>query len=105
MLKKLIAIIILSAILVLLLPYVKDMDIANLPNPRDGASEEVAWSEAVALLEDCRVGMIVQLHSLRVDLTLKDSRKVHTTEPAIDEVFRVYERVQPTCGSIPIATE
>jgi hypothetical protein len=49
--------------------------------------------------------MIFQAHSLEVVLTLKDGEHVVTTEPSIDDVFRVVEACGDACANIVMATE
>lgn len=63
------------------------------------------WAQAVAALKSCMVSMVVQAHSLNVELTLKDGKKYTAVEPTIDEVFRVLDTVRDRCGDISIATE
>jgi hypothetical protein len=73
-----------------------------LPGP---GSVFVSWSQAVSLIENCKAEMVMQTHKLDVYITLSRDKQVRTVEPTIDEVFKVTERTQLTCGAIPIATE
>lgn len=68
-------------------------------------ASEVSWEEAVRLIENCEAEMIFQTHARDVEISLKDGRRVHTVEPSIDEVFRLYNDLRDECGEIPMATE
>jgi hypothetical protein len=68
-------------------------------------SNQVSWEEAVRLILSGEVTMIFQAHSLEVVLTLTDGGHVVTTEPAIDDVFRVVQDCGETCSDILMATE
>jgi hypothetical protein len=65
----------------------------------------ILWSEAVELIKDCDVEMVLQAHSLNVGLTLKTGDQLRAVEPTIDEVFRVLAEYQDKCGQIPVAME
>lgn len=65
----------------------------------------VSWPEAMTLLEECRVTMVFQTHSLDVILDLDDETQVRTVAPMIDEVFSVIDSTREVCGVIPVATE
>jgi hypothetical protein len=65
----------------------------------------ISWPQAVLLIEDCAVSMVMQDHSLNVYLNLLDGRRVVAVEPQIDDVFEVVGHTQTKCGNIPIATE
>lgn len=65
----------------------------------------IPWPLAVTLIEQCQVTMIAQTHALDVNLTLEDGQTVVAVEPAIDEVFRIFDESNEECGNIPIATE
>lgn len=79
---------------------------------REGAPETlwrpgsifISWPDAVRLIEACQPEALMQSHRLDVYLTL-DDKEVRAVEPVIDEVFRIVERTEDTCGSIPLATE
>lgn len=65
----------------------------------------IKWSDAEAAIMAGKVREVVQLHSLKVTLTLKDGQTLVTIEPIIDEVFRVIERCGKKCSDIVLATE
>lgn len=73
-------------------------------NPTENEGD-ISWQEATSLIHSCEVDMAFQTHNLKVTLTLKDGTRVTTKEPEIDDVFKVVEEAQPTCGTIPLATE
>jgi hypothetical protein len=84
------------------------LDVDNTLSETPGQPVEqttVGWEEAVQLLRSGEVKQVVQAHSLQVMLTLADGRQVVTTEPAIDEVFRVIQACGPPCANIVQATE
>jgi hypothetical protein len=66
---------------------------------------EIRWPEAQQLLERCRVRHLEQTHSRLVTLTLADGRKVFAHEPRIDDIFRILNRLPPTCRPKTVATE
>ncbi len=66
---------------------------------------EISWQQAVDLVKACRVKVVMQAHSLKVDLTLKSGQQALTNAPAIDEIFRVVDLAAPKCGPITIGTE
>jgi chemotaxis response regulator CheB len=57
------------------------------------------------LILDGEVRQIFQSHALEIWLTLQDGRQVTTTEPSIDDVFRVVEECGDPCAGIALATE
>ncbi len=73
------------------------------PNLQDG--DEIYWSQAVAMILNGEVARVMQSHSLKVTITLKDGRSFVTYEPVIDEVIRVIESCGDKCADILIATE
>lgn len=75
-------------------------DVDNVP-----ALEPIGWTEAEKLILDGQVQQIFQAHSLEVQMTLKDGRRVVATEPSIDEVFQVVDRCGQPCAGIALATE
>lgn len=65
----------------------------------------IPWPEAEAMILNGQVRQVTQLHSREVRLRLKDGREVVTTEPTIDDVFRVIQRCGNPCSDISVATE
>jgi hypothetical protein len=77
---------------------------SSLP-PTDPAVPRVSWNEAKALITGGMVRQAFQTHALEVRLSLKDGTSVVTTEPRIDEVFRVIRECGAPCADIMTATE
>ena len=75
------------------------------PSPIVTGVTEITWEEAVALLESCHVVTAGQTHSLDVGLTMDDGREFTTTEPEIDDVFGVVNRLEPDCRPGQMYTE
>jgi hypothetical protein len=73
--------------------------------PTDPSVQRVTWDEAKGLITGGMVTQAFQTHALEVRLNLKDGTSVVTTEPRIDEVFRVIRECGAPCSSIMIATE
>jgi hypothetical protein len=73
--------------------------------PKASGGDEIPWAEAEALILEGEVRQVVQLHSLEVTLVLRNDARVKTTEPSIDEVFRVIERCGDACSDMVLATE
>lgn len=65
----------------------------------------ISWPKAQNYIKDCDVSMVMQSHSLNVDITLENGTRYRTVEPVIDEVFKLVETASKTCGNIGIATE
>jgi len=68
-------------------------------------SGQITWAQAKRLLEDCRVTSIGQTHSRLVTLRLKGGETAHTTEPQIDDIFRVLNLLPRSCAPKAVATE
>lgn len=66
---------------------------------------EIAWEDAVALLQTGEVEQVVQLHNLTVTLYLKDGQKTTTIEPTIDLIFDEIQNCGAPCSDIMLATE
>lgn len=64
--------------------------------------EEVPWEEMKEIIKAEEVETVMQTHSRRVTVFLKDGRKFVTTEPTLDLVIRY---IQELGKEIPIATE
>jgi hypothetical protein len=65
----------------------------------------VSWEEAIEILNSGDVVTVVQLHSLKVTLELKDGSRITTTEPRIDDIFWEVEQCGSPCQGIILATE
>ncbi|HZD57207.1 MAG TPA: hypothetical protein VE136_10815 [Anaerolineales bacterium] len=78
---------------------------SGYPVPRVDEAAVITWQEARDLILEGRVSQVTQLHDLTVTLDLKDGSTVKTTEPAIDEVFKVIDQCGDPCSDIIRATE
>ena len=67
--------------------------------------EEVAWEEAVMVLNSGEVAEVFQTHALDVELRLKNGRWLHTVEPTIDAIFTAVNECGEPCAEIMMATE
>lgn len=90
---------------VVLLRKMRIVDAGEVPRIPQTGSIFISWQKAVELIEQCKIEMIMQTHALDVYLNLRDGTRVRAVEPLIDEVFKITERAQVRCGSIPSATE
>lgn len=70
------------------------------PGPGQGPTQTISWDEAVALIQDGRVAKVTQAQTLQVTLALKDGTVAQTTEPALDEVFKVIDACGDPCKDI-----
>jgi hypothetical protein len=66
----------------------------------------VAWSDFVATLRrnPDAVRAVMQTHARKVTMVMKDGRRFHATEPAIDAVLGILREVDPA-NHILVATE
>lgn len=78
---------------------------SGYPAPGSVETETVSWEEARSIILNGEVAQVFQLHSLEVKLTLKNGNKLSTTEPAIDDIFKVIEECGEKCADISVATE
>lgn len=67
--------------------------------------QKTGWEAAKEMILAGKVKMITQSHNLTVILDLKDGSQFTTTEPTIDEVFRVVEQCDTKCADISLMTE
>lgn len=65
----------------------------------------ISWEQAVDLLHSGQVTMVIQLHSMEVQLTLRSGVTVKTTEPTIDAIFEEIQACGAPCANIVQATE
>ncbi|MCI0782913.1 MAG: hypothetical protein J4N71_01125 [Chloroflexi bacterium] len=65
----------------------------------------VSWTEAVTRLQECRVSEAGQTHSGDVFLTMKDGRHVRSVEPALDDLWDVFDSLPEGCGPRSMWTE
>jgi hypothetical protein len=80
--------------------------VAGRPMPEtNDAPTRISWEEARQFILSGAVEFVFQAHSLEVQLTLHDGQHFITTEPSIDEVFRVVGDCGTPCMNIGLATE
>ena len=60
----------------------------------------ISWTEAINLLQECKITSVFQKHDLTVTLTDKENRIYQTTEPKIDEVFNQTNHLRSDCNDI-----
>jgi hypothetical protein len=72
----------------------------NLPTPT-----VITWSAAENLILSGDVQQVMQTHSRQVTLVHQDGRSFITTEPVIDDVFKVIQKCGAKCANMALATE
>lgn len=65
----------------------------------------ISWDQVGELLHSGQVTMVVQLHSMEVQLTLRSGVTVKTTEPTIDAIFEEIQACGAPCANIALAME
>ena len=65
----------------------------------------VSWKQAKKMVSSGDVKCVNQYESLLVLLELKDGRKVETTEPHIDDIFKIIRKCGSKCKDIVLITE
>jgi hypothetical protein len=78
----------------------------TVPALPPGSDTTVAWAafEAAIRAAPDSVRAVLQTHSRRVTASFRNGLRLHTTEPAIDQVIRLLREVDPA-GHILVATE
>lgn len=61
---------------------------------------DIAWPEAVQLIQNCQIKTIFQKRKLEVTLTHKDNRVYKTTEPKFNDVFIEANNLRSNCTDI-----
>ncbi len=79
--------------------------VPQLDQTMDEAREEVAWEEALAVLNSGEVEQAFQTHALDVALKLKNGRWLHTIEPTNGALFTAIDECGEPCAGVMIATE
>lgn len=85
--------------------FAQTLSTFKFTNSQSTQTNTISWQEAVELINTCQVDLAFQTHALDVTLTLKDGTQATTKEPTIDDIFDVVKQAEPTCGTIPLATE
>lgn len=73
--------------------------------PAPGQPEEIDWSLAQTRIMNGEVSGVVQTQSLQVTLTLKVGGTMVTTEPALDDVFKVLDQCGDPCKDVTRETK
>jgi len=68
-------------------------------------NEEASWIAAKWLVANCRVESVGQTHARAVTIVLKNSDRLKTTEPNLDDIINIARAAEEKCGEIEIATE
>ncbi len=63
--------------------------------PATNSAQPVAWEQAVEMIKGGQVATVLQTHSLYVGLCTTSGIWYHTSEPRIDEVFRITRQHAP----------
>ena len=66
---------------------------------------EIAWDDVPALLSTGEVESVFQTHDLAVTFHMKDGSVIETTEPVIDDIFRLVDECGDPCADVTLATE
>lgn len=75
-------------------------------NTTDDLDENfISWSEALSLLNNDKVELVGQSHSLDVYLSLTDGTNLVTKEPYIDAIVDEIEKCGEVCKNMPINSE
>ena len=73
--------------------------------PTAGDPTVITWDAAVDLIKEGNVKQVFQTHSLDVTLDMKSGEQYKTTEPSIDDVFKVIDACGNPCKDMLLATE
>ena len=72
------------------------------PTPYPG---EIAWQDVPDLLSTGEVESVFQTHALAVTFHMRDGSEIETTEPEIDDIFRLVDECGDPCADLMLATE
>jgi hypothetical protein len=65
----------------------------------------VSWEDIQNYIKNCMVKLATQTPEHEVYLTLADGKRVSSTEPAYNDIFKIVQEASPTCGIINVASE
>jgi hypothetical protein len=68
-------------------------------------TEEIGWDKAKEMILTGAVETLSQTHDRKVMLDLKDGSRFTTTEPTLDDIFKVVEQCGKKCSNISMITE
>ena len=66
---------------------------------------EIAWHDVPDLLATGEVETVFQTHALAVTFLMRDGSEIETTEPRIDDIFRLVDECGAPCVETALATE
>ena len=78
---------------------------ARIAEEADTVNDDVPWADAARMIQEGKVSLVVQYHSLDVVLTTIDGTHLLTKEPRIGAAKRLVETVDPTGQRIVYGTE
>ena len=68
-------------------------------------TQNISWQQADQLMSECQVRSVFQKHDLTVTLRTYDNQIFQTTEPQIDDIFKLAKKYQGPCDIIQMITE
>ena len=90
------------------LVYVADHEIIRMgfwKMVRQSPTTKIEWAEAIELIQQGLASEVMQTHSRAVWIVTRDGYTYSTTEPRIDDVYRVIQEVDPKRVFISYGTE
>jgi hypothetical protein len=75
------------------------------PNSPHLETQIINWDQAEKLISECQVKSVFQNHQLEVTLRAYDNQIFQTTEPKIDDVFKLAKKYQGPCDIIQMISE
>ena len=68
-------------------------------------TQKISWNQAEKLIADCKIKSVFQNHLLEVTLRTYDNQIFQTTEPQINDVFKLAKKYQGPCDIIQMISE
>ncbi len=68
-------------------------------------TQNINWDQTEQLMSECQVKSVFQKHDLTVTLRTYDNQIFQTTEPQIDDIFKLAKKYQGPCDIIQMITE
>lgn len=69
------------------------------------AKQDITWSQAEEMINNCSVKKVFQAHSRQVVIYSKNGQSIQTIEPELDLVMDIALAAESKCGKIEIGTE
>lgn len=76
-----------------------------IPTTTPLGSQIISWNRAEQLMSDCKIKSVFQKHDLTVTMRSHDHQIYETTEPKIDDIFKLAKKYQGPCDIIQMITE